>query len=118
MRLRVHQIATGRREGELVFADEEGAPLNPARGHHAFKRACRAAGFPEDALPHLHELRHAFATHALAAGLSAHVVARLLGHSSAALVWARYGHALPSELASAGEALSAWRASLATSGRR
>jgi hypothetical protein len=45
----------------------------------------------------------------LAAELSAHAVARLLGHSDPGLVWKRYGHALPSDLAGAGDALSAFR---------
>lgn len=39
----------------------------------------------------------------------AHAVAELLGHADAALVTRRYGHALPDELASASEALSAGR---------
>jgi integrase len=64
---------------------------------------------PEGGLSLTH-VRHAYATHALAAGLTAHAVARLLGHASAELVHRRYGHALPDELASAGDRLSAWRA--------
>lgn len=51
-----------------------------------------------------------FATHLLAAGLSPHAVAALLGHSDAGLVLRRYGHALPDEVAQAGVVLSAWRA--------
>jgi integrase len=83
--------------------------------YRAFKRACRAAlEAPKDTkaseLPRFHDLRHAFASHALAAGLSAHAVAKLLGHSDAGLVWRRYGHALPDELAGAGERLAIWRA--------
>jgi integrase len=58
-----------------------------------------------------HDLRHADATYALAAGLSAHAVAALLGHSDAGLVLRRYGHALPNELAGANDALSAFRRS-------
>ena len=53
--------------------------------------------------------RHAFATHALAAGLSAHAVAQLLGHSDAGLVWRRYRHAFPDEIARAATLLSEWR---------
>ena len=75
----------------------------------AFKNAARRATIAEP-LPHFHDSRHAYATHMLAAGLGRGLVARLLGHSNAGLVLARYGHALPDELASAGEALSAWRA--------
>jgi site-specific recombinase XerD len=47
-------------------------------------------------------LRHADATHSLRAGLTAHAVTRLLGHSDAGLVWRRYGHALPDELLARG----------------
>lgn len=140
-RLRRHRLATGRPEdGALVFAGSRGEPLSPVPAFRAFKRACRAAKLAEATkwlnearaggdpaairqaehaveeaqkapLPRLHDCRHAFATHALAAGLSAHAVARLLGHSDAGLVWRRYGHALPDELATAGERLSAWRES-------
>ena len=138
-RLRRHRLATGRpADGSLVFGNSEGKPLSPVPAYRAFKRACRAvlvaeptkaleraqaAGDPRaieqaeaalDAarkapLPRFHDIRHAFASHGLAAGLSAHAIARLLGHSDAGLVWRRYGHALPDELASAGERLSEWR---------
>ena len=40
--------------------------------------------------------------------VSVHGVARLLGHSDAALVLKRYGHALPDELAGAADTLSGW----------
>jgi integrase len=142
-RLRRHRLATRRPEdGALVFANSEGKPLSPVPGYRAFKRACRAVLVAEPTtaleraqatgdpraieqaekaleaarkapLPRFHDVRHAFASHALAAGLPAHAVARLLGHSDAGLVWRRYGHALPDELASAGERLSAWRSTRA-----
>jgi integrase len=107
--LRRHRLATGRRaEGELVFGTESGEPLSPLPAERAFKRAAKAAGVAEP-LPRFHDARHAFASHALAAGLSAHAVAALLGHTDAALVWRRYGHALPDEVAGAGAALAAFR---------
>ncbi len=68
-----------------------------------------AATAPARALPRFHDCRHTFATHALGAGLSAHAVAALLGHSDAGLVLRRYGHALPDEVAGAGDTLSAFR---------
>lgn len=110
-RLRRHRLATGRpAAGQLVFANALGKPL-PAQGapRKAWDRAIEAAKLAEP-LPRFHDLRHAYATHALASGLSAHAVARLLGHADAGLVWRRYGHALPNELADAGRTLSAWRA--------
>jgi integrase len=57
----------------------------------------------------VHDLRHAAATHWLAAGLTPHAVARLLGHADPTLVLRRYGHALPDELARAGVALESFR---------
>jgi len=107
-RLLRHRLATGRPpNGTLVFS-KQGEALSPVPAYRAFKRACEAAGFSAP-LPRLHDARHGFATHALAAGLSAHAVAALLGHSDAGLVLRRYGHALPDELAGAGMVLSAWR---------
>jgi integrase len=43
----------------------------------------------------------------LAAGVTPHAVAHLLGHASAQLVYERYGHALPDELAGAARRLEA-----------
>jgi integrase len=108
--LRRHRLATGRPpDGALVFATAQGDALSPIPAQRALKRAAKAAGLAEP-LPRFHDARHAFASHALAAGLSAHAVAVLLGHSDAGLVWRRYGHALPDEVAQAGEALAAFRA--------
>lgn len=90
-----------------VLLDDAPAELR-ALSFAAFQRRCRELEIAEP-LPRFHDTRHAYATHALAAGLSAHAVARLLGHSDAGLVWRRYGHALPDELAGAAKALAEWR---------
>ncbi|WP_217915656.1 tyrosine-type recombinase/integrase [Miltoncostaea marina] len=58
----------------------------------------------------MHDLRHTAATFWLAAGLTVHAVAELLGHVDAALVLRLYGHALPAEVSTAGERMEAWRA--------
>ena len=108
--MRRHRLATGRpRNGALVFGNEHGEPLSPLPAERAFKRAAKTAKVAEP-LPRFHDARHAFASHTLAAGLSAHAVAALLRHTDAALVWKRYGHALPDEVAGAGAALTAFRA--------
>jgi integrase len=103
--LKRHRLASGRpRDGELVFADERGRALTPnGRPRHAFTRAVREAGIADP--PKLHDLRHAYATALLAAGLTVHAVAELLGHSSPALVMARYGHAYAAEKAGSALAL-------------
>jgi integrase len=138
-RLRKHRLATRRPpDGAPVFAHSDGAHLSPVPAYRAFKRAARRARVREaeaqlrsaiasrnpariteaeremaraktGPLPRFHDCRHAYATHALAAGLSAHAVAAVLGHADAGLVLRRYGHALPDEVAGAGAALSAWR---------
>jgi integrase len=129
--MREHRLATGRpADGELVFAGSDGRAL-VANGvvRSSWRRITRRVlgvcatcgsryvGWGEDdecahalsPLPRFHDLRHTYATHALASGLREHVVAAILGHADAKLVWNRYGHALPDEVASAGERLAAWR---------
>ncbi len=78
---------------------------------HSIERAWRQVRAAAD-LPTLrfHDLRHSAATFWLAAGLTVHAVADLLGHADAHLVLSLYGHALPAEHASAGQVLDAWRA--------
>ncbi len=140
-RLRRHRLATGRpADGELVFAGDDGKPLSPVPAYRAFKRAClvpvvepakarleqaKASGnlaaiaearqalaaARKTPAPRPHDCRHAYATALLGAGLTLHAVAALLGHKDATLVAKRYGHALPDELATAGDTLSAWRRS-------
>jgi integrase len=96
-----------------VFPASDGRALSPVSFYLAWKRACRVAyakpKAKESELPRLHDTRHAYATSMLAAGLTSHAVAALLGHADASLVDRRYGHALPDELAAAGQRLSEWR---------
>ena len=108
-RLRRHRLATGRPpDRALLYAAEDGRHLN-ATGvvRHALRRGCGCRhrlpvpGFTTPA--------SAWATSMLAAGIGAQAVTRLGGWSDAALVHRRYGHALPDELAGAGEALERFR---------
>ncbi len=109
-RLRRHRLACGRPpDGALVFADWDGSALN-ANGsiRHAWRRALKNAGIAEP-LPRIHDARHSWASAMLAAGIGVPAVTRLGGWSDAALVHRRYGHALPDELAGAGQALERFR---------
>ncbi|MCC6832768.1 MAG: site-specific integrase [Thermoleophilia bacterium] len=102
-----------RQDGELVFTDP-GRPLIPnSQPRRAFQRAVRDAGIHEP-FPKLHDLRHAYASALLAAGLTVHAVAQLLGHSSPQLVMARYGHAYRTEVLSAADRLDALMAERGT----
>ena len=108
--MREHRMATGRpADGELVWAQEDGRP-SAAGGKpgSAWRRVTKAAGV-QGLRPH--DLRHNFATHALASGTRSHVTADLLGHADAGLVERRYGHSTSNELAAAPGKLEAWRAS-------
>ena len=108
--MRAHRMATGRpADGALVWAQPDGRPIPPqGKARAAWRRVRKAAGM--DNL-RFHDLRHVFATHALASGTGLHATADLLGQEDAGLVERRYGHALPAEVASAAERLAAWRAS-------
>jgi integrase len=85
-----HLLRTGCRSG-LLFGDGE-RPLDPRgitrRAETAWQRAS-VEGIG------LHECRHSYASTMLAAGVGARVVAELMGHADAGLVWKRYGHVLP-----------------------
>lgn len=98
-----------------MFPGEHGRPLAPhGLPRAAWRRLVHGTGRTPPLVgleprPRFHDLRHFYATHLLAAGVSAHAVSELLGHGDASLVWQRYGHAMPGEVAAAGEALEAWR---------
>ena len=85
--------------GEWVFPTEHWHRWDKVRG-----------AVPEPP-PRWHDLRHTAATFWLAAGITVHAVADLLGHEDATLVLKLYGHALPQEKNTAGEVMDAFRRS-------
>jgi integrase len=76
----------------LVFTDAVGRGLRPRDVSHAFARAVRAYGL---ARVRLHDLRHTFATLALAEGVGLATVADLLGHTGVAITAAHYSAIVP-----------------------
>lgn len=56
----------------------------------------------------LHHARHTYATQQLAAGVPAHVVSKILGHSSPAVTLRIYAHLLEDQQKSASEKVSEW----------
>lgn len=125
--MRRHLLATGRpAAGALVWADD-GAPWcatgEPHRAWQRVRAAARVDGLDDDGeptraalagpLPRFHDLRHTWCVFMLRAGVRPEAVAKLGGWSDVGIIHRRYGkHALPDELAGAGEALAAYRASL------
>lgn len=90
-----HQLAAGIRAtaSGLVFARDDGSPTRPDSVSRRFKQLAKAADLP---VIRIHDLRHTYATIALAAGTHPKVVAERLGHSTIAITLDTYSHVLPS----------------------
>jgi len=78
-------------DSRLVVVDSLGRPVTPRWYADRFKALARKAGVPP---ARLHDARHAFGSHLLAAGVSIPLVSRILGHSSPAITMAIYAHDL------------------------
>ena len=83
-----------------VFTREDGTDLHPERVSEQFDRLVRRAGLPRI---RLHDLRHGWASLALAAGVHVKVVSERLGHGSIAITADTYSHAIPALQADAAE---------------
>jgi integrase len=86
------------RPADWLFAGRTGEPLSPTSLQKAYTQAKRQAGVTK--IGGIHGLRHAYATHQLAAGLPVERLQRLMGHGNIQTTL-RYVHWLPS--ASEGE---------------
>jgi integrase len=95
---RAHQaeqrLAVGPRwqDSGLVFTWPDGRAIHPQRFSKWFEQHARAAGLPRI---RLHDVRHSYATAALAAGIPAKVVSERLGHATIAITMDTYSHVLP-----------------------
>jgi integrase len=88
------RLAVGPRwhDSGLVFTWPDGRPIHPQRFSTWFEQLARAAGLPRI---RLHDVRHSYATAALAAGIPAKVVSERLGHATIAITMDSYSHVLP-----------------------
>jgi integrase len=88
------RLAVGSRyqDSELVFTRLDGTGFHPERFSSWFRQHVRAAGLPRI---RLHDVRHSYATAALAAGVPAKVVSERLGHAAIAITMDTYSHVLP-----------------------
>jgi integrase len=89
--LREHKLASAfSAEDGVVFCSHAGTPIEPRNlVRRGLAPALRAAGLPR---LRWHDLRHVAASSLIAAGLAADDVARILGHSSAAVTLRVYAH--------------------------
>ncbi|MPZ16134.1 MAG: tyrosine-type recombinase/integrase [Chloroflexi bacterium] len=92
-----------RDDGGLVFAKDDGEPLDPNLVTRAFRDLVRLSGLPRI---RLHDLRHTHATLALQAGIHPKIVSERLGHSNIAFTLDVYSHAVPHMQTEAAERLS------------
>jgi integrase len=89
-----HKLAVGARfqDSGLVFTWPDGSAIHPLRFSRWFEQHARRAGLPKI---RLHDLRHSYASAALAAGVPAKVISERLGHATVAVTMDIYSHVLP-----------------------
>jgi integrase len=89
-----HKLAVGARyqDSGLAFTWPDGSPIHPRRFSQWFEQHARRAGLPKI---RLHDLRHSYASAALAAGVPAKVISERLGHATIAVTMDIYSHVLP-----------------------
>jgi integrase len=85
-------IGPGWVDSGLVFTWPDGRALHPERFTRWFQHHAHDAGLPKI---RLHDVRHSYATAALAAGVPAKVVSERLGHANIAITMDTYSHVLP-----------------------
>lgn len=80
------------RDQDLVFAREDGTPINPEHIGRVLRRIAARAGVRP---VRTHDLRHGWATAALEAGVHPKVVSDRLGHSKVSVTLDTYSHVAP-----------------------
>ncbi len=91
-------LGPGYLDSDLVFAEPTGATPHPAAVSKRFDRRVARLDVPRI---RLHDLRHTWATLALAAGIHPKIVQERLGHSSIAITLDIYSHATPAQQSTA-----------------
>jgi hypothetical protein len=80
------------RDSDLVLTGPDGSAFHPERFSSWFRQHVGAAGLPRIRLD---DVRHSYATAAVAAGVPAKVVSERLGHANIAITMDTYSHVLP-----------------------
>jgi integrase len=93
-------MGAGYEDHDLVFAYGSGGPLDPEAFSQRFTRRVRASDLP---MIRLHDLRHTYASIALAAGIHPKVVSEALGHANISITLDCYSHVIPAMQAEAAE---------------
>lgn len=91
-------------EGDYVFRNRDGGPLDPDNVDRAFKRHLTAAGLTEI---RFHDCRHTHASLLIAADVHPKAIQSRMGHTSITTTLNTYGHLMPSAFQGVGERLDA-----------
>ena len=91
-------------DGDYVFCRKDGTPYAPDYVTRAFRDAIKRAEVPRI---RLHDLRHSWASLALAAGVNPKVVSERLGHATVSFTLDVYSHVLPGVQEDAAEKVAA-----------
>jgi len=100
---------------DLVFAREDGVPIDPNALRKRFKKAVQETGISKY---RWHDLRHMHASLLLKEDVHPKIVSERLGHSTVQLTLDRYSHVLPSLQASIAEKMDGWFGNVADAGSR
>ncbi len=88
----------------LVVTEPDGSAVHPQVLSRRFAAIVKRAGLPAI---RLHDVRHSYATAALAAGVPVKVLSQRLGHADIAVTLRVYAHVLPGDDAAAAELVAA-----------
>jgi integrase len=80
--------------GGLVVTNVDGSAPNPERFSNLFAQLAVAAGLP---VIRLHDMRHSYATAALATGVPVKVVSQRIGHADVGVTLKIYAHVMPGD---------------------
>ncbi|MGO8685380.1 MAG: tyrosine-type recombinase/integrase [Thermoleophilia bacterium] len=98
------QAGAAWQSSDSVFVRPNGAQLEPYAVSKAFRNHLQAACLPAI---RLHDLRHTYASLALASGINPRIVSGRLGHSTVAFTLDVYAHVLPQQDEAAAAAIAA-----------
>jgi integrase len=100
-------VGAAYQDNDLMFCRPDGLPYHPEAFSKTFDRRLRQSRFAELPTIRLHDLRHTWATLALAAGVDVAIVSKRLGHGSPATTWQTYQHVVGGMQADAAEKVAA-----------
>ena len=92
-------------ELDLVVTEPDGSAVNPQVLTRRFRAIVRETGLPTI---RLHDLRHSYATAALASGLRVDVLSKRLGHANVGVTLKVYAHVLPGDDEAAAASVAAF----------